>query len=517
VGCGTWYAPRSAERTCRSAHTRIRLTSLVLVGLPNTPMKPHLARIRSAEPHRTGISVTTLAIVGTLLSVAAALAACSSSSPSVSGPRATYHADNARTGYSTDTAITTANATRLTQQWSVKQTAAISVQAIVTDGVVYWGDWNGIEHATTTAGKQLWSVSIGIAPKPKACPFKLGPIGVVSSGTVGDIGTKKALWVGGGNGSLYALDASTGAVIWKTQLGEPPLHVLWSSPAFYNGSIYEGVASWNDCPDVNGSFVRVDAATGAIQATFTPSVPNKCVGGGIWSSAAADPITNAIYVGTGPTYLRADPSKACATPDQEAVVRLNPTTLDLQSRWQLPADQAGFDLDFGATPMLFTTAVNGVSRELVGAENKNGFYYVFDRNDLTAGPVWSYQAETNAALNSSACESRNTISTSAWAGQGSPVIVAGIAVNGQSCIGTITALDAATGRPLWQVPVGGVVQGAVTEVPGLVAVGAGPFLQVLSSSSGTSLFTYHEPAGLDSGNGQGQNYFFWPPPTISGT
>ena len=246
-------------------------------------------------------------------------------------------------------------------------------------------------------------------------------------------------------------------------------------PPSYNGSIYEGVASWNDCPDIDGSLVRVNAATGAIQATFTPSLPSKCVGVGIWSSAAPDPSTNAIYVGTGPTYLRSDQSKPCLSPDQQGVVRLNPNTLALESRWQLPPDQAGFDLDFGATPMLFTAAVNGVTRELVGAENKNGFYYVFDRNDLAAGPVWSYQAETDAALNSSACEARNTISTSAWAGAGSPVIVAGITVNGSSCIGTVAALDAATGRPIWQVPVGGVVQGAVTEVPGLVAVGAGPF------------------------------------------
>ena len=119
---------------------------------------------------------------------------------------------------------------------------------------------------------------------------------------------------------MYALDASTGAVIWQTPLGEPPLHVLWSSAAFYKGSIYEGVASWNDCPDINGSFVRVDAATGSIQATFTPSVPSKCVGVGIWSSAAVDPSTNAIYVGTGPTYLKVRPvqDRACHPMNKES-------------------------------------------------------------------------------------------------------------------------------------------------------------------------------------------------------
>jgi outer membrane protein assembly factor BamB len=94
--------------------------------------------------------------------------------------------------------------------------------------------------------------------------------------------------------------------------------------------------------------------------------------------------------------------------------------------------------------------------------------------------------------------------------------VAGIAIQGSSCIGTVAALDPATGDPIWQVPVGGVVQGAVTEVPGVIAVGAGRYLQILSSATGTSLFSFRESSGHNTKNGQGQNYYFWPPPTIVG-
>jgi outer membrane protein assembly factor BamB len=83
-------------------------------------------------------------------------------------------------------------------------------------------------------------------------------------------------------------------------------------------------------------------------------------------------------------------------------------------------------------------------------------------------------------------------------------------------MGTIAALDPATGNVIWKVPVGGIVQGAVTEVPGLIAVGAGRYLQILSSSTGAQLFSFTEPSGQDTGNGQGQNHFFWPPPTIVG-
>jgi hypothetical protein len=41
-------------------------------------------------------------------------------------------------------------------------------------------------------------------------------------------------------------------VIWQTPLGAPPDDFLWSSPLVYNGSIYEWVASFPDCPLVRG-------------------------------------------------------------------------------------------------------------------------------------------------------------------------------------------------------------------------------------------------------------------------
>ena len=109
-------------------------------------------------------------------------------------------------------------------------------------------------------------------------------------------------------------------------------------------------------------------------------------------------------MGTGPTYQKSNLSKPCFTPDEQAIIQLNPSTLSLKSRWALPKTQAGFDLDFGATPTLFSaTTANGVSEPLVGAENKNGVYYAFDRQDLSAGPVWVYQAETTAVLNGTPC------------------------------------------------------------------------------------------------------------------
>jgi polyvinyl alcohol dehydrogenase (cytochrome) len=440
----------------------------------------------------------------------AVLGACSSTSTAGNMPAATYHSDNGRTGFSTSVSINPGNVHALTQKWSVSGTATISAQAIVAGGSVYWGDWNGYEHATSTSGKALWSTFVGRAPKPPGCPFSLGDLGVTSTATVGVRDGENTVWVGGGGGSLYALDASSGAVLWRTKLGAPPENVLWSSPALYNGSIYEGVASWNDCPAVvYGKVFRVNAATGDIQGVFSPE-KRYCVGGGIWSSPAIDGGANALFVTSG--------NDNCNSSVQNSIFKLDATTMAIQSYWQAPANSLVSDADFGATPTLFSATINGTNRQLVGGESKSGVYYALDRNNLAAGPVWTHVVEDDATLSSVPCQDKNTISSSAWAGPGTPLMVAGLAVSGSSCIGTLAALDPATGNAEWQVPLQGPVEGAVTEAPGLVAVGASTFLDVLSSSKGAMLFSYAElRTGHDTGNGYDQPYWFWAPPTFAGS
>jgi outer membrane protein assembly factor BamB len=438
-------------------------------------------------------------------------------------PLATYHGDNARTGYSTDSSITASNAGHLTQRWSVDVRTSLSDQPVVDGGVVYWGDWKGDFHATTVSGRPLWSTFLGTAPKPAVCPYNLATQGVVSSPTIGTAHGQNLVWVGGGAGQVVALNATTGAIVWSTRLGSPPEHEVWASPLLYDGSIYIGVASWNDCPVVDGAFFRLNATTGAIQAVNHLDPSPKCIGPGVWSSASVDPTTNSVYVTTSNANLRSNPNATCQIPEQEAVLKLNSRTLATESVWALPEAQQIGDSDFGGSPMLFSATIDGVNRQLVGAVNKNGIFYAFDRTNLAAGPVWSYTAESAplaqaASSSSDACVDVNTISSSAWAGSDSPVMVAGLAQKGNSCIGTLAALNSSTGQVEWQTDLPGSIEGAVTEVPGIVAVGAGATVDLLSSSTGQILFSYREtkttsPKGVIYGAPTGE---FWAPPTIAG-
>jgi polyvinyl alcohol dehydrogenase (cytochrome) len=456
-----------------------------------------------------------LALFSLFLSIATGPYASAATSPTrsattLASPSATYDGGSSRTGYSSDTSITPANVARLTQRWHITESAPISGQPIVDSGVVYWGDWNGLMHATSLTGKPLWSTSLGRSARPPGCPYPLSSLGILSSATIGTINGRRVVWVGGGKGQLVALNASNGKTIWTTNLKTEPGDAIWSSPAYYGGSIYVGVASWQGCPDEFGRIVQLNAATGKVQnaINFSSMLPKKCAGPGAWSSPAVDPSDGSIFIGIS--------NDLCGSKYQDAIAKLDPSTLAIESLWQVPSSQHAADSDFGATPMLFSADIDGVQRQLVGAENKNGVYYALDRTNLAAGPVWQYRVESSAAYANASCN--NTISTSAWAGAGLPIMVAGVTLSGSKCIGTMTALDPSTGQPVWQVTLQGGVEGAVTELPGLVVVGAGRDLDALSSSNGATLFSYAEPVPQkgEKGSYGAPEYWFWDPPTVSG-
>ena len=213
--------------------------------------------------------------------------------------------------------------------------------------------------------------------------------------------------MGGGAGQLVALNASNGRIVWQTHLRTEPGDTVWSSPALYKGSIYVGVASFQDCPQEFGRIARVNAVTGAVQSAlnFSSSVPASCKGPGAWSSAAVDPGQDAIFFGTS--------NDLCGSRYQNAVVKLNPSTLAIESIWKVPPNrQQSPDSDTGATPMLFTASIDGIERKPVGTENKNGVYYVLDRTDRSWTGVDLYRRNQSDAGRQRVPERRHPLAVS---------------------------------------------------------------------------------------------------------
>jgi outer membrane protein assembly factor BamB len=292
----------------------------------------------------------------------------------------TYLHDPERTATSWDEALLSpANARHLTKLWAFQTGGVIAASPIVAAGTVYVGSWDGYEYALNAAtGALTWKTYLGkTTPSPTYC--HAGPVGITSSAAV----QGGVVYVGGGDSYWYALDAATGAILWRVFTGDSNFnsgHYNWSSPLLYNGFAYIGVASFGDCPLVQGQLLQVDLATHQIVHTFD-AVPSGQVGGGIWTSPSIDPATGTIYVTTGtPRTVRTQPLA-------DAIIALDAATLALKGSWQGPVEQMGLDLDqdWGSTPLVYNSPTG---TPLVAAVNKDGFVYAFNRANVGAGPVW---------------------------------------------------------------------------------------------------------------------------------
>ena len=398
---------------------------------------------------------------------------------SQSGDWTTYMADNGRSGFNAaENIITPATAPTLKLKWTYQTSEPVVSQPVVANGLIYWASWDGYEYATTLDNKMVWATFLG---KTVADPICIPPrLGVTSTATIASVsinGTMTAMdFVGGGNGYFYALNALTGAIVWKTFLGSPPGYYLWSSPAFYQGHIYMGESSLGDCPLVPGGVVQLDPATGTIQHVFN-TVPEGCIGGGVWSSPVIDEAAGTVYISTGTKGPCPTPQLAALDIHSLAVLELRASDLSLLHSWQLPKSERVHDGDFGATPTLFTTST-GVP--MVGVANKNGKYYAFKRDDLSA-PVWRAVLSTGHGV----------ISSSAWDGHWLYVGARTMKVNGALCPESVVALDPDTGAIMWRHCMQRrALIGAIVAVPGLVVYGQAGYVMVLDATSGQPLFSY---------------------------
>jgi hypothetical protein len=391
----------------------------------------------------------------------------------------TYRGDLARTGYyPSETSITTANVNQLKLHWTATGGTSTFAQPIVANNLVYWGDWSGVMHATDLTGHDVWTQNIGVNVDNACLPPVAGLSGTVVAAVLN--GTP-VVYVPGGDDNMYAFNALTGAQIWKTSLGTPPADYLWASPVLFNGTLYEGVASFGDCPLVQGRLVSMDATTGVIQHR-TNFVPDGCVGAGVWTSPTVDPSDGSIYVTTGTP-------NGCPTPGALApsIVKLRASDLTVLDSWTVPLSEQVFgDEDFGGTPTLFTATINGAQRALVGALNKDGLFFAWDRNDLSAGPVWQSTIADPSG-------SPRSILSASWDGKYLYIGGGGAIINGTSCYGNLDALDPATGAFIWRSCQTSFMTAGLTEVPGLLieGVGAGGDIKFLNTANGATVFTYN--------------------------
>ncbi len=397
----------------------------------------------------------------------------------------TYLGNDAHTGYNANEQIINAtSASTLHLKWAVTNPAnnGMSDQRTVVGGLIYWGSWDGIFHATNLLGHDVWTANVGTATNPACAP---PTVGVVSSPVVATINGRSMVFVGGGNDVLYAFDAVTGQTIWSTPLNQSPLFFNWSSPMIYNGYLYIGNSSMGDCPQSPGSLNKVNPATGQIVASLQ-TVPPGCLGGGLWGSPVVDDATGMMYIATGNNN---DCGPNNPEPYAEAIDEVNPNTMTFVSYWTVPLAQQQGDSDFGNTPTLFDTTINGTLRHMIGVANKNGIYYALDRTNIAAGPVWE-----DVIAYGGDCQDCADGSVSPSAFDGTTLYIGGgrqTATGTQ--LGSVRAVNPSNGQTLWvDYYTDGPVIGAVLAANGVVAFTHGPSVEVVNAKTGASYLSYHD-------------------------
>jgi len=384
-----------------------------------------------------------------------------------------YLHDPQRSSSTGETILAPANVGQLTKRWSFQTSGGIAASTTVVAGTVYFGSWDGYEYALDElTGALKWKTYLGRTVAERCYPTVLG---LTSSAAV----QNGMVYVGGGDAYWYALDAKTGTVLWRVYTGDNSAasgHYNWSSPLLYNGDAYIGIASNCDKPLVQGQVFQVSLQTHQIVHTFN-LVPNGDVGGGVWTSPSVDPATNSLFVSTG-TQLNPQDTLA------QSLVVLDATTLALKSWWHLPAQDAIGDSDFDTSPILFTAAKG---TPFVATVNKNGYIYVFNRNNVAAGPIWKQLIDLAGMC--PICE-ESSVASSTF-GQGRLYVAAGnTAIDNDNYRGSVQALDPTTGRFLWRHGTIGAVIGALVYTNGLVIDGAGRYLEVLDAATGARLYSY---------------------------
>jgi polyvinyl alcohol dehydrogenase (cytochrome) len=342
--------------------------------------------------------------------------------------------------------------------------------------------------------------------------------------TIAPIGSGWAAYFGDQHGNVYGVDAITGTILWKTSLdSHPDVHVT-GAPTLADGKILVGVSSLeevsgadakDECCKFRGSLSALDAGTGkVIWKTYTiaeeptPRGKNKNgvqlwgpSGAGIWSSPTIDLKKHLVYVTTGDNY--SDPPTN--TSDAFMAFEMDTGKLVWSSQMthtdaynvdcDIPAEKQvncpksnGPDFDFGSSAILVDLPNR---RRALIAGAKSGVVYAVDpdqqgkllwqrrvgRGGTLGGVQWGSAADAENIYVAVSDVQRRAAPPGSAAGRDS---VYGVPYELDPKIGGgLFALKLATGEIAWHAPHPGcdrpgcspAQSAAVTAIPGVIFSG----------------------------------------------
>ena len=212
--------------------------------------------------------------------------------------------------------------------WKHDTSDEVQYSPVVTDGVVYIGAQGDVDYSVhaldAVSGEQVWAAGV---PYPYGVEFAV----TVANGK---------LYAPGASGEFYAMDASTGEVLWSLDVGMGSE----SPPTVLNGVVY-------------------------LTAVNTAYALDEATGEEIWSYGTEKfpAVDHPAVVSDGVYYFAPDSN----------LYALDVTTGHM--RWYYPADDLITDVPVVAEGMVLVRSESGVFHAL---------------NAATGSPVWSWRIRT---------------------------------------------------------------------------------------------------------------------------
>jgi len=418
---------------------------------------------------------------------------------------------------------------RLTLKWAFGFAGVTSARAqpAVAGGRVFVGGESGDVHALDAkTGCTYWTFH---APAGIRTAISVGPYRAPGGGR------GYAVYFADGNATAYAVDASTGRALWSRKVDDHPFARATGSPTLYNGRLYvplsgvgeegQGGRLQYECCTFRGSVTALDASTGAV-VWKTYSIPEEPrprgrnkegvqtwgpAGGGIWSAPTVDPRRRLIYVATGNGY--AGPPQRTT----DAVLALDLETGRLKWASQLTPNDVwtggcprentdnancpetlGPDHDLSMSPVL---ARRSDGTDVLIVHQKSGMAYALDP-DRNGAIVWQYRAGQGSGLGGQ------------WgAAADERLAYFGVADTLSPTPGGMRAVRIDTGEPVWSAPpppklcgaargCSSAQGGAVTVVPGIVfSASSDGGLRAYSTTDGSIVWQFDTNREFETVNG----------------
>jgi polyvinyl alcohol dehydrogenase (cytochrome) len=336
-------------------------------------------------------------------------------------------ATNTRLQPAAQAGLTAADVPKLRLKWAFGFPNATSARALPTiaGGRVFVGSQSGLVYSLDAkSGCTFWAfqanggvrTAIVVGPRP-------GPS--TSSGQGGI-----AAYFGDSRSNVYAIDPANGSLLWSRKVEDHPSSHVTGTPTLHQNRLYVTVSSGEEgqggnasysCCTFRGSVLALDAATGAVVwKTYTIAEEPKPIGknaagaarwgpsgAGIWSSPTVDAKRRLIYAATGNMYTEPQQTSSDAVMafdmDSGKIVwtaQVTPRDVFVTGCGGRPGpncpprEELGPDFDFGNSPMLVTLPGG---RDLIVIGQKSGVGWALDP-DKRGAIVWQYRAGRGSAL-----------------------------------------------------------------------------------------------------------------------